>query len=345
MSRPPLKLALLGAVHVHAPSYLSFYQHQRAAAPSAASVVAVAESNEGRVAELKKAFPEVSGWYATPEELFDKETVDGVIICGTNADHDKMATVAISRGIAVLCEKPLTLCADSSARLVRYAHEKGVPLLTAFPVRFSDAAEVARKEIASGSIGELMSIVSTNHGTMPGGWFVDPALSGGGAVFDHTVHVVDLLRWMLDDEFSDVTCHAATRRFDLRVEDSGLLMLTTRRGVAVTLDTSWSRPKSYDTWGNVNLRFQGTRGALTLQCFPRQTRTFMDAPYGVAASSAVEDMNADMLRHFEAVIAGEESVIPSGEDGLRAVEIALAAYASLQSNRTETITLTSVAVS
>jgi predicted dehydrogenase len=30
---------------------------------------------------------------------------------------------------------------------------------------------------------------------MPGGWFCDPLLAGGGAVIDHTVHVIDLLRW------------------------------------------------------------------------------------------------------------------------------------------------------
>ena len=52
-----------------------------------------------------------------------------------------------------------------------------------------------KQQLDTGVLGDIYSVKSTNHGSMPGRWFADPKLAGGGAVLDHTVHVIDLLRW------------------------------------------------------------------------------------------------------------------------------------------------------
>jgi predicted dehydrogenase len=71
----------------------------------------------------------------------------------------------------------------------------------------------------------VLAVNATNHGQIPGGWFLDPEASGGGAVMDHTVHVADLLRWMLDVEAGKRLRrgrHLLRRR---RIDDAAILTL------------------------------------------------------------------------------------------------------------------------
>src|SRR5438094_400261 len=106
--------------------------------------------------------------------------------------------------------------------------------------------------IADGAIGEVLAVKGTNHGSLPPGWLTDPALAGGGAVMDHTVHVADLLRWILEREFVSVYAEIDTLLHPgLPVDDCGTLLLEMEGGVFASLDPSWSRPRTFPTWGDV----------------------------------------------------------------------------------------------
>ena len=67
---------------------------------------------------------------------------------------------------------------------------------------------------------------------MPGGWFVDPALSGGGAVLDHTVHVIDVLRWLWGVEVTEIYAEIGDSLLHpgLGIDDAGLLSFTLSNG-------------------------------------------------------------------------------------------------------------------
>lgn len=69
---------------------------------------------------------------------------------------------------------------------------------------FNYVGRRVKQALEQGQTGEVLAIKGTNHGRMPGGWFTDPDLAGGGAVLDHTVHVADLIRWLLGKEFTSV---------------------------------------------------------------------------------------------------------------------------------------------
>src|SRR5947209_6613557 len=76
--------------------------------------------------------------------------------------------------------------------------------MTAFPCRYSPVMQKLKAMIDSGSAGKVLAFRGTNRGRNPGGWFIDRQLSGGGAMIDHTVHVTDLMRWLLRDEVKEV---------------------------------------------------------------------------------------------------------------------------------------------
>jgi predicted dehydrogenase len=185
-----------------------------------------------------------------------------------------------------------------------------------------------KRAVDQGDIGDVVAIRGTNRGRCPFGWFTEPALSGGGAVIDHTVHVTDLMRWLLGSEVVEVYAETSNRMFGLGFEDTGFLSLQFGNGVFATLDSSWSRPKSFPTWGDVTLSVVGTKGTLTLDMFSQNLVLYSDKTGGVSWSNWGSNIDLLMLGAFVDAVASGSTVPISGVDGLRAAQVALAAYRS-----------------
>jgi len=260
--------------------------------------------------------------------------VEGVIICSDNSLHFHYAEQAAEAGVHILIEKPITTIGEQARALIELCKERRVWLQTAFPVRMNTSVNQVKMRIDQGEIGEIVAISATNHSKMPGGWFVDPARSGGGAVLDHTVHVLDILRWMLRSEVHSVYAEIGTLLNDIPVDDCGLLSLTFENGIVATLDTSWSRPASFPIWSDVTLRIIGTKGVIHLDMHGQvgqvwengATLTHRHIPWGDSANQA-------LIREFVDSIRDNRSPVITGEDGLRAAEVAWSAYVSAQQRR------------
>ena len=164
---------------------------------------------------------------------------------------------------------------------------------------------------------------------MPGGWFIEPELSGGGAVIDHTVHVMDLLRWMTGLEITEVYAEIDTRLYDIPCEDIGLLSFTLGDKIFGTHDASWSRSKSYSIWGDVTMRFIGSEGILEVDGFPQALHIYdNNADRRHDTLSGGDNADAELIKDFLKSIKKDALPSISGEDGLRALEVALLAYKS-----------------
>lgn len=147
-------------------------------------------------------------------------------------------------------------------------------LQTAFPVRFNTPVVKAKQVIESGQLGNIVAIKGTNRGTNPGNWFVDPEKSGGGAVIDHTVHVVDIIRWYTGAEVKEVYAEVGNLISDYDIDDCGLLTMEFDNNMFATLDCSWSRNESFPTWGDLTLEVVGTRGTLKVDAFGQKTNVY-----------------------------------------------------------------------
>ena len=318
------RLALVSLEHVHAAHYLSCLT----GLPSV-EVIAVAEPDQRRASDhagLLSGIRVVSDYH----ELLSPSAVDGVLICSANNHHKPMVLDFARAQVPILCEKPIaTKCVDAREMLaICDAHD--VPLGICFPVRFSEPLRQAKRLIEAGGLGQVVAVKATNHGTMPGDWFVDPQLSGGGAVMDHTVHVVDALRWLFEAEFTQVFAHAATRLHTIPVEDVGLLSLEMSNDVFVTLDTSWSRPnRSFPIWGDVQLEIIGTRGVISLDLFPWTLNYYSESAGKHSVDARDGDLSLSLLENFIGVIQGHAKLSANGVDGLRALEVVEGAYKSI----------------
>ncbi len=262
------------------------------------------------------------------DTLLARDDVDAVIICSENAHHARLTIAAAEAGKHVLCEKPLATTIEDGQAMIDVCARHGVKLQTAFPVRFNAATMALRDAVRSGQIGTPLAVNARNPGTCPMSWFVEPELAGGGAVIDHTVHVVDVLRWMFDAEFTDVYAEIDTRIYDIPADDTGLLMLTMSNGVPVSLDTSWSRPANWPIWGGVEIDVIGDEGVLRLDAFADVIEMAEINGPSYSWQSTQVSGDPEMVSAFIDAVRNNTPPPVTGEDGLRAVQVALGAYES-----------------
>lgn len=315
-----VKVGFLSLAHMHAYSY-------GRALNSLTNCTLVGIHDPNRERGTKGAQEMNTQFFAVPEKLLTQ--VDAVIICSENNRHREFTELAARHGCHVLCEKPIATTMEDGQAMIDVCREARVKLQIAFPVRFAIPVRQVKEMLDRGSIGQVLAISGTNHGQMPGGWFVDPVLAGGGAVMDHTVHVADLVRWFLGQEFVSVYAEAGhSMLWDVDIDDCGMLSMELEGGTIVTQDPSWSRPRTNPTWGDVTLRIVGTKGTIDLDAYAQNFMVYDDAQNKVSQRSFAEDMDFGLIADFIAMIADDREPSITGFDGLKAMEVALAAYES-----------------
>jgi predicted dehydrogenase len=261
------------------------------------------------------------------DELLD--LADGVIITTENSCHLEKTRKAAAAGVHILCEKPLASTLADGREMIAVCRAANVQLMQAFPCRYGPAFEEALRMARAGELGDILALKGANRGRNPGGWFVEPELSGGGATIDHTVHIADVIRALTGDEFATVYCEQ-DRFFnpELRCDDAGLITMTLKGGAFATLDCSWSRPPHYPVWGDATLYIVGTGGNADIDLFVERVDVYRneDRSYTWDAYGYAPDLG--LVADFARCVATGEPVPITGEDGLRALEVAVAAYQS-----------------
>jgi predicted dehydrogenase len=322
----PLRIGLLSAAHLHADAYVENLKRS-----SGVELLGIADEDAERARHFAAQHGTVA--YSSVDALL-AERPDGVIVCSENARHAPLVLAAAEAGVHVLCEKPLATTLDDARAMIAGCDRSGVRLMTAFPMRFSPPVLQVKGMLESGSLGRVYGVNGTNQGECPKhlrGWFVDPALAGGGAVMDHTVHLADLLRWLLDSEVVEVyarTNHILYAEEAPDVETGGLLLLTFADGTFASVDCSWSKPPYYPTWGGLAMDLVAEKGYVKLDAF-RQVMPVYTHEVGRARWAFWgSDLNQAMVNEFAACIREERPPLITGEDGLKALEVVLAAYES-----------------
>jgi predicted dehydrogenase len=143
--------------------------------------------------------------YTNPEQLIADPLVQVVDICTPNHLHAAVAEAALNAGKCVYVEKPLSNELEQAKKLYALAEETGLPNQCAFVMRFHPAVNRMKDMLEAGIIGEVIHFRACYfHGSYldpnrPMSWRQQFACSGGGAVMDLGIHILDLLRYILGD--------------------------------------------------------------------------------------------------------------------------------------------------
>jgi predicted dehydrogenase len=321
-----LKVGMISFAHGHAFSYLS----SLLSIPEV-DIVGIADPEHNRVAGVVDKHG--LAYYEDYRDLLE-QPLDAVVICSENVYHAEITIAAAKKGVHVLCEKPLGIGMDEMNAMIEACRSHNVQLMTAFPCRYLPAVAQAKQAVDRGDIGEVVAIKGTNRGTAPGGWFVDRKLSGGGALLDHTVHVMDLMRWITGSDPQEAYAYAATL-FDetLDVDDAGMIHVTFENGTFGVVDTSWSRKAPFPTWGDVTLEIIGTLGVLSVDALGQINELYSQEVGAGQWTYWGDNMDSYLVKAFVEAIRLGEPVPISGEDGLRSAAVALAGYRSLETGQ------------
>jgi len=322
-----VKVAIISFEHMHAWSYAAALMQL-----PQVEFAAFADDDPKRLAQAKKMYPHVkayaskAGW----KKLLEENICDAVIVTSANVRHREQVIAAAHSCKNVLCEKPLSTTLKDARSMIEECHKTGIKLMTAFPMRYSPAVLRARSIIQDGTLGKILAVKTSNHGSMPGGWFTDKKLSGGGAITDHTVHIADLLRYILGQEVTEVYAEMSTKLHAISVEDCALLMLKLSGGAFASIDASWSRHPAYKIWGDVMMDFKGTRANLSIDCFPRLVHLYQNKTMKHSTFSGGDNLDLCLVADFADCIIHDRTPSITGKDGLRAMEVSIAAYKAIK---------------
>jgi len=326
-----IRIGILSFAHHHGEAYIANLRRMEGV-----ELIGVADDDPMRGQTI--AAQNQAQYFHTYDDLLAAKP-DGVIICTENNRHRPLVEMAAARGIHILCEKPIATTLEEARAIVDACEKAGVLLMTAFPMRFSAPLLEIKARLDHGDFGELYCFNATNQGELPTkhrAWFVDPELAGGGAIMDHTVHLVDVMRWFTGSEVK--TMYARSNRIfhadEVKVETGALEMLTFENDTFATIDASWSRPQYWPTWGGLTFEMVTQRGAILVDAFRQNLNVYRHEWQRSQWAYWGSDMNHAMLNDFAAAIRENRPPRVTGLDGLRAVEAALAAYESDRTGQT-----------
>jgi predicted dehydrogenase len=256
------------------------------------------------------------------------------MICSENAYHKDDVLLAASAGAHILCEKPIATTLEDGVAIKTAIDQAGVNFMTAFPMRFDPSVQTLKAMIDGQQLGKIYAINGINHSEIPRrhrAWFAQKALAGGGAVMDHTVHLLDLYRWLLHSEPSEVYATVSNPFCpDVDVDTAGLATVTFADGTFTAIDCSWSRTEAiYPRWGHVKMEVFAEQGAVAVDAFAQ----YINAYYKSSERQTNwlgwgSDANAGMVQEFFASIREKRQASIGFQDGFAAAKVALACYES-----------------
>lgn len=279
--------------------------------------------------------------YSCFEELLQDPEVDAVSICTANQAHAEMSILALKSGKHVLCEKPMAITLPDAQAMVDCANETGKFLMVGHNQRFIPAHVLAKKLIAQGNIGKPLTFRTTFAHPGPEAWgidktsntwFFDKAAAGFGSLADLGVHKVDLVRWLLPDEITEVSAMVGTldKRDShgalIRVDDNAICLLRTRNGVIGTMTVSWT---NYAAEDNSTIIY-GSEGVMEIFCDPVWSVRVIGKNGAVACHQAggiqtnTNQTNSGVIDAFVDGLENKEYPAISGEDALQVMRILFA---------------------
>lgn len=269
---------------------------------------------------------------------------DAVIVSNPTALHLQVARPAAERGCHLFLEKPLSHNMQGVRELQETVSQQGLKVLVGFQFRFHPGLQHVRRLLQSGAAGQPLSVRAHWGEYLPGwhpwedyrqGYSARPELGGG--VILTLCHPLDYLRYLLGDIDSLWALTASDSPLELPVEDRAEIGLRFRSGVIGSVHLDYvQRPPAH--WLEIictagTIRWDNADGSV--KWYSSQSTAWNTQP----APQAFErnQLFLDQMQHFLNVLERGAAPACTLEDGIRALEMALAAHESAATGRRVTL--------
>jgi myo-inositol 2-dehydrogenase / D-chiro-inositol 1-dehydrogenase len=181
--------------------------------------------------------------YENGHDVINATEVDAVIVTSWGPTHEEFVLASIAAGKPVFCEKPLATTADGCKKIVDAEVAYGKPLVqVGFMRRFDKGYRALKKVVDNGKVGEPLMVHCAHRAPSAPGFSRDMALT------DSFVHEIDVLRWLLNDDYvsAQVILPRNTRLVDKELQDPHIVLLETKQGIRIDTEIFVNCQYGYD---------------------------------------------------------------------------------------------------
>jgi predicted dehydrogenase len=207
-----------------------------------------------------EAYADALAFTKLKEALADP-AIDAVYVASPVALHAGQTIASLRAGKHVLCEKPVALNFAQAESMAAVAQESGKLLGIAYYRRLYPKLIRARQLIAEGAIGQPVLVEANYHGWLESperGWLKDPALAGGGPLYDVGSHRIDACNFLFGKPLRAAGL-LSNAHHQLTVEDSATTLIEYAGGIHAVVDVRWNSRIQRDQF-----RIVGVEGEISL---------------------------------------------------------------------------------
>lgn len=182
--------------------------------------------------------------YTDAKELINAPEVDAVFIVSPGFAHVEPLLEAIKAGKRIFCEKPLCTTAEDCLKIVEAEAAAGKHLIQlGFMRRYDKGYMQVKEALKSGEYGEPLILHCTHRNPEVGTNYNTPM-----AVHDTAIHEIDVLHWLVDDEYesAQVVLPKVTKYSHSELADPQIMMLRTKKGVCIDVEVFVNCKFGYD---------------------------------------------------------------------------------------------------
>ena len=275
------------------------------------------------------------------KKVVKRTDIDAIFVNTPNHIHEEIAVGAAETKKHILVEKPITISNKAAKNMIDAAKKSGVFLMIEQTQRFDPVHQAAKKVVESGKLGKINNVKGRIGHAGPEywaggnqGWFSDKKLSGGGAMIDIGIHILDLLRWLSGKEVAEVSANIKTLEKPWPVEDNGSVLMRFTDGTFGHFEASWTtRPYEVATWiygakGRLHTSL-GTKKPVSLRMATvgkgKDPNCVLEDSYPQASPGSAWE---NAIHYFIDCVLKKEKPFVSGEEGAKSMAVILAAYES-----------------
>jgi UDP-N-acetyl-2-amino-2-deoxyglucuronate dehydrogenase len=284
-------------------------------------------------------------------DMLQSESIDLVALCTPSGIHSKQAVLAAQHGVHVLTEKPMATRWDDGLRMVKACDDAGVRLFVVKQNRHNTTLKLLKRAVTEGRFGKIHMVHLNVFWTRPqsyydqgGGWRGTWEFDGG-AFMNQASHYVDLLQWLIGPVEKVHSMMSTTR--NIEVEDTGVLNVKWRNGALGSMCvTMLTYPQNLE--GSITIL--GEKGSARvagvavndIQIWQFEDQKDYDNQIRVANYETTSVYGVGHPLYYKNVVdvlKGNSEPETDGREGLKSLELLIAAYQSSRDGRVVSLPL------
>ena len=344
MKHNKIQVALVGCGRISQKHFSAIKEHS-----SSIKLVAVCDNNPSVLEKHMNLF-NIDG-YDSINEMLKLNKIDLLILCTPSGLHADQTVLAASYGIHVMTEKPMATRWQDGLRMVKACDEANVRLFVVKQNRMNSTLQVLKRAISEKRFGRIHMVHINVFSTRPQEYYDSAKWRGtweldGGAFMNQASHYIDLIDWLVGPVDS-IQAMTATRARDIEVEDTGVMNICWRSGALGSMSvTMLTYPKNYE--GSITII--GDKGTVRvggvavndIEMWEFEDDKDYDDQIQNASYNTTSVYGFGHPLYYKNMIdvmQGKAEPKTDGREGLKSLEVLIAAYLSARDGRTVSLPL------